>query len=107
MTIMAKVYEAALSIYMGAQCWPMNDLLTKPITPAFDLLSGGVGGFVAKIGVVAVMIGIATVAVFKILRQRDAKEEVGKLVWVTLILPVVVIAIMVFTTVFNAINNMC
>lgn len=96
-----------LDIVRMDACIPSNDLLTGPITPAFDLLIGGVGGFLAKIAVIAVMVIIALFAVFKIVRQRDAKEEIGKLVWVAVILPALIIILILFTTIFNALNDLC
>lgn len=104
--IMARIFEVMTTIHMVA-CIPQNDLLTKPITPAFDLLVGGIGGFLAKIGVVAVLVIIAAFAIFKIIRQRDAKEELGKLVWVAAVLPALIIVLILFTTIFNAMNNLC
>lgn len=106
MSIMVKIQEAMINVHMAA-CFPQNDLLTKPILPAFDLLVGGVAGFMVKIGVVTVLVVIAVIALVKIVRQRDAKEEIGKMVWVVLIIPALVLILIIGTTVLNSLISLC
>lgn len=106
MNFMALFFRVSNIVPM-AECIPQNDLLTAPLSPVFDLLAGGLGAFVVKILIVAVLLFIMIAAIIKIARQKSAKEDLSALVWIAAVIPAVILALVIIKTLFGAMNNIC
>lgn len=92
---------------IAAECFPTNDLLTSAITPAFNLIIGSVYSVITTIILVAVLIIVALMAIIKIIRSKEAKEDIGALAWVGLVIPALIVIYIVTTVLIGALQNAC
>jgi len=89
------------------ECIPINDLFTSALQDPFNLLVGGVGGFVIKFGIVLVLVVLLVRALVNIIRSRRAGEDISSIAIVIVAVVAVILGIIIVRTVFTALNGSC
>jgi|GEM_PF-2683804 len=88
-------------------CIPTNDIFTSALTPAFDLLVGGVGGIIVKFVIVGVLIFLLARTLWNIVKSRAAGQDISAMAMVGVAVISVILLLVVITTLLNALNGLC
>jgi len=91
--------------YVAAACIPSNNLLSGPLKSPFDTLIGAMGGLIP----ILVLGGLVVVMIFAIItiRTDKASQHLKSAAMIAVVPLAVIIAILLFGVLYNALNNSC
>lgn len=88
------------------QCIPSNDLLSSVLLKPINLATGAIGG-ILQLAVVAVLVIIGLVGLFRILAKKRASEDISQMGRAVAIVPLIIVAIMLVRIVIAQANQLC
>lgn len=88
-------------------CIPINDLFTSALQDPFNLLIGGVGGVVTKFVITIVLVVLLIRILVNVVRARRAGEDISSIATVIGAVILIILAVIIFRTVFAALNGYC